>query len=585
MTLPVDLSSVSAITISGIPVKKISIEGQQIWTPAPVNLNDQVPYTVPFLVVGPDAPPPPPTQTLALVSVTADTISVAASGTPLEEGFEPVGFNFYLDDVKQNVSVDADGLYDFTGLDDDTAYEVAFTFVDALDAETVKYGTRTVTTVALSQEIPPETASAIDGLVTSKIAAGAGNWNGCILGVKKAGQWEYLKAYGTDRNTPMTVEKNGRYGSNTKMYTHMLILKRVNDGWLSLNDTVDQFITGVIGGDRITIKHLIMMQSGLGDFLQSFGLTAQNYFLKPTQPANPMVEILGQPLLYEPGNVPNGFSPFGNGSYSNNSTFLLGRILEVLDAAHGTSRNVRTIFYEDLLAPLGLDETEWPAGVYPKSPYFRAYAYNFALPQIQAILGPLYPLAGLLGYPTSEEVEWTAVHPSYCEAAGILGGTIADAVKFGEILADDTLRASEDWLGPELAEIGKEVFHTYLPYTPSGTNGPGLMLFTLGGWIQYGQWRMWNGNLGGYICIIAANPNTGDVVASMGNYMQGSISNIILSQEIIYLLDPGSMDSLPPPVIRPLTIEASGGGWVGEPGVYVYQVPTNTVPLPVPAII
>ncbi|BCP36382.1 hypothetical protein MINTMi198_17520 [Mycobacterium intracellulare M.i.198] len=50
------VAPLKAVTAGDSSVAKISVGDQVIWEPTPP--NDQVPYTVPFKVVGADAPPP-----------------------------------------------------------------------------------------------------------------------------------------------------------------------------------------------------------------------------------------------------------------------------------------------------------------------------------------------------------------------------------------------------------------------------------------------------------------------------------------------------------------------------------------------
>lgn len=51
--------------------------------------------------------------------------------------------------------------------------------------------------------------------------------------------------------------------SVTKTFTAALALKLAEEGRLSLDDTLDRFVDDVPNGDRITVRHLLNMTSGL----------------------------------------------------------------------------------------------------------------------------------------------------------------------------------------------------------------------------------------------------------------------------------------------------------------------------------
>ena len=488
------------------------------------------------------------------------------------------GYNIYLDEEKMNnAPVAESAAFQITGLNSGTDYSDRI-WVAAVDnagnestpvsiADIEGPASAVTTTPTPDDLLGEEIRTAIDGFVAANLKPNT-KCDGAIIGVK-APEGSYYKAYGGDRtaDSPLTLDDKSRYGSITKMYTSLLVLKRIDDGLLSLDDKLDQFVTGVQNGAQITIKHLLMMQSGIKDYLQQDAAVQQQYFLNPTAAFDPLPKIRSYAPLFAPGT---------SSSYSNSNTFLLGMILEWVDAQYGTGRDIRTIMIEDLLIPLGLVETEWPTAVNMTPPYSRAWATNAALPQIQSMLGPFAFLAGVLGYPTTEEIEWTAVHPSYAGAAGVLDGTIADLVKFGEAIASGAL------LSPEMEQLRNETFVTYTFYTPVNPwDGPGWLGFGLGV-IKYGAWLGWVGNLGGYVSVMFANPDTGAVVAVLMNHMDNAVSIVDLGYRICYLLDPEStLDTQA--WVRPSAIASASS--VRSPSVYVYHDPTNEVPADVPLYI
>lgn len=104
---------------------------------------------------------------------------------------------------------------------------------------------------------------------------------------------------------PMTPDLQVRVASTTKIFTAALIMRLVDEGRLSLSDTVDKWLPRhqVIGGDTITIPMLLHHTSGLFDHE-----TAELTFNLPLQPDKPWTtaEVL---------NIVNAHPITGQGKY------------------------------------------------------------------------------------------------------------------------------------------------------------------------------------------------------------------------------------------------------------------------------
>ena len=572
-------AGIPAISVGTTDVETVSVGDTILWQR---NSNNSVAYTVPFLPAPapPPPPPPPPPPALALISATSSTLTVGASGTAPDGFGTVVGYNFYRNGVKRNDAPVASGAYTFTGLTAATAYTVAFTFVNSVGTESAQFASQSMSTVAANTELPLATRNAIDALVAAKIKPTSGKKpDGCLLGVSTP-DGEYFKAYGGDRTAgqPLTLAQRTRYGSVTKLFTHVLILKRISEGRLTLDSKVSEFVPDIPNGSQITVEMLITMASGLKDYLQSDAGVQQTYFLNPTAAFDPMPYIRSYAPEFPPGQPPEGWSPGGNGTYSNSNTVLLGKILESIDT---TNRPYSKIVKEDLFDVAGLSTMEYPAGTSITAPFMRSFTDNLALPAIQAALGPFYWLAGLFGYPTDAELERTAVNAhGYGGSAGAIAGTIGDLVKFGKFLFND------EFLSPTLATRSREKFQTYLKYTPvNAWDGPGIMEFSLRG-VFWGQWFGWVGNIGGYMTVVFVNINDGSVIALSLNNFGAEV--VDLFYRIAYLLNPASTTKIMDRVVRPAAvIPAAAAGSVSASQVLVARAAgdsdgTTTVPFKVP---
>lgn len=527
-------------------VAKISFGDVVVW-----QNHEGVPYTVPFEAEfdGTPAPAPPPDPTLSVTAVTDISVSVVASGVPYEPLFgDVVGYNFYRNGVIRNVTADNDGVFTFTGLVEDTTYTLQFTYVNADNTESAKYGTTVVHTISNDEALSKKHRDNIDAIIKDHMKPTAGKKNDWMQVGVYTPEGEYFKGYGSDRTAPVTPNSVARYGSITKIYTALLALKQIELGHLHLDDTIDEWVGTLIPkSDQITIQHLLTMRSGIRDYLQEVPAVQLFYFLVPTAGIDPWAWFSHQPLLFEPG---------AGTRYSNSNYVILGYIVEQLDKKYGTSRDIRTIMYQELLQPYGLMETAWPTGVLPEGgggPVARAYADNLLLPVLQAFLGPFTFLAALFGIPISAEIQFTALNTSYAGAAGALSGTIKDLVKFGKLLATGGM------LSVPMDRLQKSQYGNYTTYIVNNPwEGPGVMEYGLGV-LSWGQWFGWVGNAAGYCSALWVHPETGSAVAVLGGHMQGILDVITASYKTVYELYPDTIQKPRPRYVYPTDVIPSGG--------------------------
>ncbi|MBX3189343.1 MAG: beta-lactamase family protein [Labilithrix sp.] len=114
-----------------------------------------------------------------------------------------------------------------------------------------------------------------------------------------------------------------RIGSVTKTYVAAVILTLASEGALGLEDPVAKFVSGVTGGDEITVRQLLTHTSGL------FNYTNDEQFLqvarKKTFTPRELVDLaLANPPSFAPG---EGWE------YSNTNYILLGMIAEAAGKA------------------------------------------------------------------------------------------------------------------------------------------------------------------------------------------------------------------------------------------------------------
>src|SRR6478735_8277399 len=128
---------------------------------------------------------------------------------------------------------------------------------------------------------------------------------GAIIGI-----WgpdgDYVRAFGVaDKTTraPMKTDFYSRIGSATKTFTVTAILQLADQGKLGLDDSIAEFIDGVPLGDRITLRQLARMQSGLVNYTATPDFQ-KAMFADPRRPFTPHELIdfaFTQPNKFPPG--------------------------------------------------------------------------------------------------------------------------------------------------------------------------------------------------------------------------------------------------------------------------------------------
>ncbi|WP_233270574.1 serine hydrolase domain-containing protein [Chachezhania sediminis] len=205
-----------------------------------------------------------------------------------------------------------------------------------------------VTAAMTTTPLPDAMASKLDAAVRASLGQAAAP--GIIAGVLTPdGYW--TGAWGVadpDTGAPMEVGMHTRIGSVTKTFTVTSLLQLVEEGKVSLEDTIDQYVDGVPNGDRVTLRQLANMTSGVLSYTAS-----EEFFMR----------YLEQPgLVYTPEDLlgfalPGSpiFEPGAEYDYSNTNTILLGLVIEKV-----TGQSIADVFADRIFQPLGMDNTSWP---------------------------------------------------------------------------------------------------------------------------------------------------------------------------------------------------------------------------------
>lgn len=212
------------------------------------------------------------------------------------------------------------------------------------------------------------------------------------------------------KSRPVPTAGRFRIGSITKTFVATVVLQLVDEGRLQLDDTVEQWLPGVVpDGENITLRHLLSHSSGLYDYLRTLPFPPSPEFLENRFRTWTAKELIDRALAYPPSFERPG-SAF---SYSNTNYALLGDLIEAA-TGHTYSEEVE----RRILRPSRLRDTTVP-GTFPR------------------IRGP-HPH----GYVPIEEdgerrlVDYTEMNPSVMGAGGEMISTTRDLNRFfGDLLA------------------------------------------------------------------------------------------------------------------------------------------------------
>jgi D-alanyl-D-alanine carboxypeptidase len=204
----------------------------------------------------------------------------------------------------------------------------------------------------------PQTQARLNELVK----AGA---PGAVVLIRKGGSTKVFAAGLADRRTrrPMRVNDRFRVASITKSFVATIVLQLVSENKLSLSDTVEQLLPGLLpNGAQITVTELLQHTSGLYDYENDPRLYAPylkgNLGYTWTPQKLVALALTHQPL----------FSPGARWSYSNTNYLVLGLIIEAV-----TKHKLDDELTRRILRPLGLHATRLGADRTMGSPAAHGY--------------------------------------------------------------------------------------------------------------------------------------------------------------------------------------------------------------------
>ncbi|WP_327392033.1 beta-lactamase family protein [Streptomyces sp. NBC_01186] len=263
----------------------------------------------------------------------------------------------------------------------------------------------------------------------------------------------------TATGAPRTAAERFRVGSVTKTFVATVALRLADEGRLSLDDTVEQWLPGLLheGGGSATLRQLLGHTSGIFNYTQDQEALNRRETHTPEQ-------LVGVAAAHPPVFAPPGT----HWGYSNTNYVLAGLIIE-----RATGGALADEITGRVAGPLGLTGTYLPNGDDPeiRGPHARHYTKLF-------VPGPEAPVH-----------DATELDSSLFWAAGGMISTLGDLSAFFRALLDGQVLP---------ADSGREMFTTtptrdWIPNTAYGlgisslTLPSGRRLWGMGGAL-FGSW-------------------------------------------------------------------------------------------------
>jgi len=310
----------------------------------------------------------------------------------------------------------------------------------------------------------------VDSVATAAVAEH--RTAGVSVAVVKNGRTVLAKGYGfadLENDVPATAETVYRIGSITKQFTSAAIMKLIEQGKLSLDDTLQKFLPNFpTQRNRVTVRHLLNHTSGIKSYT-SLGPRWARVVRLDLAPDSVVALFANEPFDFKPGDAYR---------YNNSGYFLLGMIIEKL-----SGKPYGQYLQDEFFAPLGLESTMYC----DQAPLIKHRAQGYAT------------------QPGGKFINAEPLSMTQPYAAGALCSTVNDLVTWTQALSSGKVVSPASYrlmTTPGTLNDGKPI-----------TYGFGLGTGTLGGHRQVSH----NGGINGFISELHHYPDDSVITVVLTN--------------------------------------------------------------------
>lgn len=190
---------------------------------------------------------------------------------------------------------------------------------------------------------------------------------GALVGIAGAGVPTTVLAIGTsdaEGNEPMRADMRMRIGSVSKLFVGAVVLRLVDQGVLSLDRPVSDYLAGIPEGKKITLRMLGRHTSGLACPIWNDDFQADIL-------ADPRRQWTARELLDRAAALPSHHEPGRGWHYSNTAATVAGLVAE-----KATGKSYEELLAKLVLRPLSLRSTGLCEAAAPPEPTPKSYRHG-----------------------------------------------------------------------------------------------------------------------------------------------------------------------------------------------------------------
>jgi D-alanyl-D-alanine carboxypeptidase len=176
---------------------------------------------------------------------------------------------------------------------------------------------------------------------------GGGEFSGTVL-IAREGEPVFIEAFGLasrEFSVPNRVDTKYNLGSINKIFTKTAVALLLSEGGLSLDDRLGDHLPDYPNreaAEKVTVRHLIEMTSGIGDFFGERFMEIPKSQLRTLEDYLPL--FADEPLEFEPGT---------SNRYSNGGYVVLGLVVQ-----HAAGENYFDYVRGHIFEPAGMKDTD-----------------------------------------------------------------------------------------------------------------------------------------------------------------------------------------------------------------------------------
>jgi CubicO group peptidase (beta-lactamase class C family) len=354
--------------------------------------------------------------------------------------------------------------------------------------------------IARNQSATPATPALADpaarSLAIAEAALAEKDLRAVILRITIDGEEIVTQAIGESMTgVPATIDMHVRNGAVAISCVSTVLLQLVDEGTVTLDDTIDQWLPDLPAANLVTLRMLANMTAGYPDFVQNPELDKMLY-------SNPFRDWTPDDLLALSFDTPRVFAPGTNWDYSHSDYVILGLALEAI-----TGKSLADLLQRYIIEPLGLTGTGSEQTAWMPQPVLHAFSS-----ERRAFLE--IPL----GTPFYEDS--TYWNPSWTLPRGAVQySTITDMATSMEAIGNGSLLSPE--MHKEQADGHLLGFGEVLAGCPNCHTMDERYNYGLG-IVRSGGWLLQNPSFAGYGGTVGYHPESRITIAVVTTFGEGS---------------------------------------------------------------